>query len=149
VPITSFFWMLWNATLNGERIDSDGLAGHGALDRVRAGAPPWLRDPDVALPVLPVPVFLHSNGTDTPGAGGHHDLLFRHGLPDGPGDGCRGDGTYEWAFDGIFNASVTVTGVEYPSTDSGKARRRARQRPGYRWTPVRPLPVPSGCTASR
>ena len=113
VPITELR-AFWNATLNGERIDVEVSQDNGSFWTPCGQGLPVSPDPKAGTSVLRFRVFLHSNGTDTPVL---EDIALHYaatGYPTDPALDVGGDGTDEWAFDGIFNATVTVGGLELP-----------------------------------
>jgi len=104
----------WNATLNGERIDVEVTQDNGSSWTGCGRGLPVEPDPAVESPVLRYRVFLHSNGTATPVLEDISIYYAATGYPTDPALDVGGDGTDEWAFDGTFNTTVTVGGLEGP-----------------------------------
>ena len=104
----------WNATLNGERIDVEVSQDNGSTWAGCGRGLPVEPDPKAESPVLRYRVFLHSNGTATPVLEDISCYYAATGYPTDPALDVGGDGTDEWSFDGIFNATVTIGGLEGP-----------------------------------
>jgi len=111
VPLTELL-VSWNATLDGERIDVEVSQDNGTTWTVCEPGLPVASDPAPMLPVLRYRAFLHSNGTATPVL---EDIAMSFAATAFPTDAALdlgGDGTDEWAGDGVFNTTVTVGGLE-------------------------------------